>query len=388
MGKDGKLDFGDREDVSLRLCAMGDISFGGAVQEVRSREGADSIFAAVREDLKSADLRIGNLESVLVEGRQAASDDRGCLLASPATVACLLDINLDVATFANNHIMDAGPDGLVECLEHLSRAGLQTTGAGRNLAEACKPVILTCRGVTLCFWAYSYGMGQIAGKSRPGCAEASMMDILRDIRSVPGTGRVNVVSLHMDAEFQETPAPERVKFCRLLAEQGVDVVLCHHPHVPQGIERWGDSLIAYSLGNYVFGEMPYLTDGSDVWHKSFHLFVDFDNKGVRAAEIVPVLLDADGRPRIAIGDEKESILELVARRSALLADRDALSARYQAMVSHWGKSFFQNLYWACGERDWNRVKLFLTTLKSTKTKRRWMRDFLLSPLFRMGLLRF
>ena len=103
MGKDGKLDFGDREDVSLRLCAMGDISFGGAVQELRFREGADSIFAAVKDDLKSADLRIGNLHSVLVERGQAASDNRGCLLASPEAVACLLDIDLDVATLQQPH---------------------------------------------------------------------------------------------------------------------------------------------------------------------------------------------------------------------------------------------------------------------------------------------
>jgi len=385
MNHDGHLDFTDRNGPFIRLCAVGDLSFHGKIQDMILRQGTAHVFKDVKASLLEADIRIGNLESVLLANQVDANDSKSCLLADSIATECLLDAKFDVLTFANNHVLDAGPQGAVECMNILAGARLPFTGAGKNLGEAHIPVIISKAGQKFRFWGYSYGMGQIAKKDRPGCAEANLNTILKNINTNPVDGVFEVVSLHMDAEFQETPAPARVDFCRKLAEHGISLILCHHPHVPQGIERWGESLIAYSLGNYIFSLNDYMRSNSNDCQKSFHLMVDFDEQGIRGAEIIPVVLDQDGKPILANGSDKEEILELVTYRSVLLRDRHALTERYLTMISLWSKSLIKGLYWALGERDWRKFKQGLLALKSTKTKRDWLRDFLLIPLHKLGL---
>jgi poly-gamma-glutamate synthesis protein (capsule biosynthesis protein) len=269
---------------------------------------------------------------------------------------------------------------LLESLAHLEGAGLPFTGAGPDGRSARRPVVLERRGLTLRFWSYSYAAGQTAGTGRPGCAEARLRDILADVRPPAGRGTIDIVSLHMDAEFQPAPAPSRIALCRKLAEAGVPIVLCHHPHVCQGVERWGDAVIAYSLGNYVFEITDYMRAGAPDCHLSFHLHVDLDARGVLGVEAVPVVIDGDGLPELARGAEREAILNLLAERSRLLQDPERLEAVYREMIAHWSRGFFSNVAGAVKQRSWGRLKLVLSSLGRTPTKRRWLVDYLRTRL--------
>jgi hypothetical protein len=61
-----------------------------------------------------------------------------------------------------------------------------------------------------------------------------------------------VVAVHTGIEFCACPEPFFVKLARRLVDAGATVVVGHHPHVPQGLERRGDGLIVYSLGDFLF----------------------------------------------------------------------------------------------------------------------------------------
>ena len=59
-----------------------------------------------------------------------------------------------------------------------------------------------------------------------------------------------VVSLHWGYEYVEYPSPRQQAFARKLVRAGAQMVIGHHPHVVQGVERYQGGLIAYSLGNF------------------------------------------------------------------------------------------------------------------------------------------
>lgn len=361
---------------------MGDLDLHDPVPSTIRTRGPSHMLGGVAERLAEADLRLANLETVIVRKPRSMHPGRACLVAPLLVLDALLSANVDAVTFANNHVLDMGSPALLECLGHLRSAGLAVAGAGRDLEQAREPMTVRRNEVQFNILAYSYGCGQVAGVSRAGCAEARPDHILHDIDKVQELPGLSVVCLHMDAEFQPAPSPGRVALCRRLADAGVDIVLCHHPHVVQGVERWGRSLIAYSLGNYVTPVSEYMLAHSAECHLSFHAEVHCDAAGVTDVEVIPVVIDESGRPNLAAGSERENILELLADRSRTLSDADELRRLYRMMVANWSAQFTRLFYWSLRNGNWRTCRRLLQDLRQTPAKRRWIRDALHSLVWR------
>lgn len=376
LGLTGRLRIRASRGETVKLIAMGDLDFHDPIAGALREKNPSYLFDKVVKSLATADLRLANLETVVVRQPRDLLKGRACLVAPLDALDALHSANIDVVTFANNHVLDMGAQGMLECLEHLRAASIEVAGAGPNLSAARRPAMVERKGIQFIIFGYSYGCGQIAGKTTPGCAEAKLDSIIKDLAKWETSNGVKIVCLHMDAEFQSAPSPDRIVMCRRLADAGVDIVLCHHPHVAQGIERWGRSLIAYSLGNYVTPVSGYMLAHSMECHLSFHLEVECDADGVAAAEIVPVVIDESGRPNLADREERSVILDLIADRSNLLADNDRLRELYQRMVAKWSVGVAELFYWSLGKRDWFTCRRLLEDLWQTPTKRRWLVDFL------------
>jgi poly-gamma-glutamate synthesis protein (capsule biosynthesis protein) len=174
----------------------------------------------------------------------------------PRFLPTLTGGGIDIVSIANNHIYDYGPRGLLDTISYLDSVGVRHVGAGRNSMEAHRPVIDTLRGREVAFLAY-YGGGEApgAGRSSPGVARRDLAEVCRDIRSLRdgASSRYIVVILHWGTERATSPDRSQVAFAHALIDAGADAVVGHHPHVLQGIERYGRGVIAYSLGNFLFG---------------------------------------------------------------------------------------------------------------------------------------
>lgn len=174
----------------------------------------------------------------------------------PRFLSTLTGGGIDMVSIANNHIYDYGPRGLLDTISYLDSVGVRHVGAGRNIVEAHRPVIDTLRGREVAFLAY-YGGSEApgAGKSSPGVARRDLAEVCRDIRSLKdgASSRYIVVMLHWGTERATSPDRAQIAFAHALIDAGADAVVGHHPHVLQGIERYGRGVIAYSLGNFVFG---------------------------------------------------------------------------------------------------------------------------------------
>ncbi|MDR7483278.1 MAG: CapA family protein [Armatimonadota bacterium] len=323
--------------------------------------------AAVWEVFHQADLVFVNLE-VPLTSRGAPADKHVAFRADPRLAGDLRAAGIDVVTLANNHMLDYGPDGLFDTLETLRQTGLPAVGAGRTLAEALAPAVLTARGARVAFLglASTLPVGSAAAPDRPGIAPVHVTTLYVvdnagldetpgkapyvETRCWPGDVEVAaeavaqakrqadvvVVGVHWGvphgfvAAFQNPVAGYQRPLAEALIDAGADVVVGHHPHVLHGIDVINGRPVFYSLGNFLFhsvtpGRFPTLRrpDPPYSW-KSLRSPVNLDSVialvrcdagGVHGVELVPVVMNADGDPELATGTDAARILTSLAEQS-------------------------------------------------------------------------
>jgi len=206
---------------------------------------------------------------------------------APGSLAGVARSGVDVVSVANNHSLDYGTEAFLDTLAHARRAGLGTVGGGADLAAARKPVILARGGVRFAVLGYSdvRPLGFDAAAGKPGTARAEPAWIAEDVASARRRAEVVVVYFHWGTELATTPDARQHAFAEAALRAGASVVLGAHPHVLQPLERRRRKVVAWSLGNFVFGAASPGTTASGV------LLVGLAADGVRSAELVPARIE-------------------------------------------------------------------------------------------------
>lgn len=209
------------------------------------------------------DVRIVNLETAVTVS--TAYEEKGINYhMHPENIPVLSEAGIDCAVLANNHVLDWGPVGLVETLEALHGAGIETAGAGRNETEARRPAILDCgeKGRVLVF---SYGhpssgipSGWAAGRERPGIVilpDLSMQSVMRVKKAVAAVKQpkdIALFSIHWGGNWgYEVSGAERSFAHNLIDGALVDIVHGHSSHHVKGIELYRGKPIFYGCGDFL-----------------------------------------------------------------------------------------------------------------------------------------
>lgn len=284
---------------SLKLCAVGDVMLGdsshflgrGVGTHLR-RHGIDYPLAEVADRLRAADLFIANLESPL--SGSAGSDAWSRVYRGDSGSAAALRLaRCNVATIANNHVLEHGPGLLAETRDALASAGILTAGFSACGSREGATVRWEQNGLSLSLYADSL-IREFSGRPcDPAASEEWLLDSLG-----ADDADIRIVSLHWGDEYVTVPSSEQRRLGHRLVEAGATLVLGHHPHVLQPVERVGRSLIAYSLGNFLFDQ-----DWSELTRGGGILEIDLDGDGVRDRRFVPTVTDHLCRPRPAHGEE-------------------------------------------------------------------------------------
>lgn len=244
------------------------------------------------EKFLAADIGIVNLELPLTTSKEKA-DKVINLKADPSIAKSLKEVGIDIVSFANNHAMDYGRQGLEDTLSNLRNESVYVIGAGKNSNEAFEPVIQEINGIKiahigLCtalptgFGANEHrpGVAPIRAKSRfyidsvtldeqPGMAPWVETSVVGDdlvyackkIESIKKDVDVLIAQVHWgvphgwSALFQGPLADYQQPMGHALIDAGVDVIMGHHPHVVHGVEKYKEGYIVYSLGNFLFHSM-------------------------------------------------------------------------------------------------------------------------------------
>ena len=238
------------------LIFTGDIGFDKYMD--KKWEDEELVSGEVLEYLHSGDHLIINVEGPLSkQDKVVKANGVAALLHSmdPAATTFFDKIGADVWNICNNHIMDAGPDGMADTLKEADRCGVKTLGAGMNLEEAMRPVIFNeAGGIGMIGVGYQRACRK-ASEDVPGCFSWSDMELIQAaITEIKKTCRWCIVVAHGGEEFTALPSPYTRKRYMDYLDMGADVVVSHHPHVPMNYETFPDTgkAIFYSLGNFVF----------------------------------------------------------------------------------------------------------------------------------------
>lgn len=291
----------------ITIAAVGDIMLGGRAEPFLKEFGPDYPFTDVLPVLRKADVVAGNLESPISTRGKAVENKKFTLRAGPIAAQALRKAGVRVVTLANNHSLDFGPLALKDTLAFLDENEILSSGAGMDLDDARSPAIIKVKGKTLAFLSYSltFPLEFFASQSRPGTAPGYGEFVKADIEKIRPEADIVVVSFHWGAELLTAAKDYQIELGHQAIDWGADLVLGHHPHVLQELEVYHGRLIAYSLGNFVFGSE------SDRTNISMILLLTFRGKGLVRAEAVP--LDVNNyrvkyRPRILTG--KAAVLAL------------------------------------------------------------------------------
>mgnify|MGYP001820329760 FL=1 len=212
---------------------------------------------------RAPDARIVNLETAVT--LQDTPVPKGInYRMHPANVDVLTAAGIDCCALANNHMLDWGPEGLRETLAVLQRAGIQTAGAGNDLAQAQAPAIVRVAGkgrvLVFAFGSRYSGIGLNWGATR----SAPGIDLLSDLSSdtvtaigarvaqVKQPGDIAVASIHWGGNWDYEISAAQREFARgLIDRAGIDVVHGHSSHHVKGIEVYRERPILYGCGDFL-----------------------------------------------------------------------------------------------------------------------------------------
>jgi poly-gamma-glutamate capsule biosynthesis protein CapA/YwtB (metallophosphatase superfamily) len=266
---------------------MSSWSFGAVGDVFLRRADPRDAFEGAQPVLNAADVLFGNCEGAFTNAPRPHPASGWPVVAPSSHAAPIIAAGFDVMACANNHILDAGYEAMLETLELLRNGGVQTVGAGRNLAEAREPRFLDFAGTRVGFLGFSSvhppkyaatdrtpGVAALRilshyhipsedayGYIEPGsppqvftCCRPDDVAMLQEaVRKLRSDCDVAVTSFHWGRSSLPAFLTEYERqLGRAAVDAGADIVLGHHHHMLRGIELYRGKPIFYGLGHFVF----------------------------------------------------------------------------------------------------------------------------------------
>ncbi len=301
---------------NVRLLFMGDTMLARTVGSLIT--DGKTPYEHVENTLQYYDLRLANVETTIADpalSHQAI----GKLYTFNAPVRSfqtLEQAKIDVAMLANNHSRDYGPLATANMIDNLHKAGVRVAGAGQNVDEAFKPLIvdvpttlhtpsITMRPkVRIAIIAVNAIENSYtnATASEAGSAYFDKTRIASAITSARQTARAEVIIVvpHWGVEYQSQPSDDQVSWGHYFIDSGADMVIGSHPHVVQPTEVYNGKSIVYSMGNFIFDGMSGAAlHGQMIGVTIKRTFVSGDKKlTLNPPDAIPIDINESGEPVI------------------------------------------------------------------------------------------
>ena len=274
---------------------VGDMMLGRSITNKGSKNNYKNMFSGVSDLWKDSDYVAGNLECVLLDNASdyEKNDKEIHINAETKTANVLKENGFTLVSLANNHLADFKAKGVVNTLDTLDKVGLKHVGAGRNLTEAAEYDIQELNGVKIATIAVSDIIPKdfAARDSKAGILTTKTLKYYQAVKDASEKADLVIANIHWGVEYGMTETEAQQQLARNLINWGVDVVIGSHPHVLQPVEKYGDGIIFYSMGNFVFDQGWSRTKDSMV----LNYYVD--ENGNCSFEITPIRIK-DGYPEV------------------------------------------------------------------------------------------
>jgi poly-gamma-glutamate synthesis protein (capsule biosynthesis protein) len=288
------------------VVAGGDVNLGRECGQAILADAHYDPFRFMAPLWGDADVRFVNLESQLSDqdGETQSPRNRLVFTGPPGGAETLARAGIAVVSTANNHAWDYGRGALFETLDNLARARVQKAGTGRTLAEAYTPAVVEARGRRIAVVAVTqiWNQGPIERhEGRNYVAWARLRRLTDALERARRAADFVILSYHGGVEYVDAPIDQTRRFIdRALATGLVDVVIGHHPHVPQGVGFRRGRPVFYSLGNFVFAGH----DWAPWTLTSFVARLELGTGGRLAASACPIAIEGHFPKPLAPGDPR------------------------------------------------------------------------------------
>lgn len=268
------------QDITFNMAVTGDImchntNFKDAYNSSTKSYDFSYYFTDVKKYLQVADITVGNLETTF------AGSSRGYSGYPTFNTPEILAKNLkkagfDVVSTANNHCMDKGYSGLTSTIDYLDEADLSHTGTFKSKEDQEKILIKNIKGVNIAFLSFTYGTNGIPiPKDKSYAVNLIDKDLIKKQIELAKKENPDLicVSMHWGIEYQTSANKEQKDLADYLFENGADIILGNHSHVPQQMEKRSikqkdgttkDGFVIYSLGNFMANQNKQYTQDSAI----------------------------------------------------------------------------------------------------------------------------
>ena len=236
-------------EKEIRLLFVGDVMMTRYVEKKIKKFNKEYIypFEKILNYLKTFDYVIANLEGPI--------SDKGVKVGSkysfrmkPEVAEALSKANINIVNLANNNIFDYGKVAFEDTLKNLEKNNIKYFG------NSYEPLIIEKEGVKIGFLGFSDFLKHLEVKENK-TGIATVNDNLSEIiKKAKEKVDILIVSFHWGEEYKKIANERQRKIAKIAIDSGADLVIGHHPHIIQNIEKYKDKFIFYSLGNFIFDQ--------------------------------------------------------------------------------------------------------------------------------------
>lgn len=226
----------------------------------------DSCFYLLKDQITSADIACVNFETTL-GGKPYTGYP---MFSSPDQFATgLKAAGFDIFFLANNHILDRGKHGLERTVDVLDSLQVKHTGVFKSKFSRGLnyPLMVIKNGIRIAFLNYTYDTNGL--KTVPPNV-VNLIDTIQIKRDLRLTALYNpdivIANMHWGEEYFVEPSRKQKQLAAFLIRNGVRIIIGNHPHVVQPLvknvsEDKIESVVFYSLGNFISNQQKINTDG-------------------------------------------------------------------------------------------------------------------------------
>lgn len=283
---------------------------------------SDPLSDPVNTAIIDADLGMTNLEAPIADGEPKPKWGP-VIKTDESTIDLISSVGFDAASLANNHMLDYGFEGAEFTKNSCKDAGLDTAGIGSTPAEAVEPIRTVLGDTSIVIFSVAQREFGMADNDRAGAAWSHHPKTIQAIKAESDRSDIVIVNAHGGLEHIPTPPLNWVHQLREFVDAGADAVIGHHPHVAQGWETRDDSVIFYSLGNW----LTYQPHPGTQW--SFFVEICIRNRELHHAEVT-LTEQQDGIIQKMKSRDRSSHKQYLIRSGELSGDR----AIWQAIATH------------------------------------------------------
>lgn len=253
--KEKKEEIIEPKSTSLSLVMVGDSLIHGAVYadaQVNSSYDFKPMLEEIKPIVSEFDLAFYNQETIL--GGKELGLSTYPRFNSPYEVGdAFIDAGFNLVGLANNHTLDRGEQAILNSCNYWKQKGIYSSGSYCSYEDRDNIEIREENGIKyalLSYTSWTNGLTIPGGKTYL-LNRYDEETVRKDIEKVRDKVDLLMVSMHFGDEYSHTPSYDQRKAASFLAGLGVDIVIGHHPHVVQPIEFIDDTLVIYSLGNFI-----------------------------------------------------------------------------------------------------------------------------------------